>query len=360
MLKKNNFCILEMTQIITTIGPASNTPEKIRSLVDAGADFFRLNFSHGSHAWHKETITMLRKTSPSTPIILDTKGPEMRTVDIPSNCMKISVEKNEILTLVLSENLVNISLNNKNSQKIFINHSGLGNDIEKGDIISIDSGLIETEVTGVSEDYMQISSRILYGGEITSRRHVNLVKKDVSLPTITKHDEEDIRFGLQNGVDILALSFLRCPLAVTKTRKLITEELGADKGRTIKIWGKIECQKGVDNIDILSEALDGMMVARGDLGVETPFEEVPYIQKKILATCKKQKIFSIVATEMMESMTHNPRPTRAEVSDVSLAVWQGANAVMLSGETANGEYPEKTVKIMNKIIKAAEKSKIVL
>ena len=181
------------------------------------------------------------------------------------------------------------------------------------------------------------------------------MKKDVSLPTITEHDDADIRFGLENGIDIIALSFLRCKTGVETVRRICEEELG-ENGKNIKIWGKIECQRGVDNLDSLANVLDGMMVARGDLGVETPFEEVPYLQKRIVSTCQKHKIFSIVATEMLESMIKNPRPTRAEVSDVSLAVWQGANAVMLSGETANGNYPEKTVATMAKIVKAAEKS----
>lgn len=347
-----------MTQIISTIGPATNTPEKIQKIVNAGVNFFRLNFSHGSHEWHKETIEILRKVSPETPIILDTKGPEMRTGDMPENFPEIVVEDNEILTLVLSpeEDLFSPERREKYTKKIFVNHKNLGKDVTKGDIISIDSGLIEVEVQEISGNFLEISTKVLHGGKITSRRHVNLVKKDVSLPTITEHDKEDIRFGLQKGVDILALSFLRCPTGVDTVRQICREE----KREGVKVWGKIESQKGVDNIDSLAKVLDGMMVARGDLGVETPLEEVPYVQKKIVESCQDNKIFSIVATEMLESMTHNPRPTRAEVTDVSLAVWQGANAVMLSGETANGEYPEKTVQVMAKIIKAAEKSGVVM
>jgi len=347
-----------MTQIIATIGPVTNTAEKITALVDAGVNFFRLNFSHGSHEWHKQTIEMLRKVSPKTPIILDTKGPEMRTGDMPKDFPEISLEDNEIFTIVLSQELVNFS-KRKNQKKIFVNHPGLGRDIEKGDIISIDSGLIEVEVMEISENFLEISTRVLHGGKITSRRHVNLVKKDVSLPTITPQDEDDIRFGLQNGIDIIALSFLRCETGVEKVRQICRSEQG-EKQKNVKIWGKIECQRGVDNIDSLANVLDGMMVARGDLGVETPLEKVPYIQKKIVSICQKKEVFSIVATEMLESMIHNPRPTRAEVTDVSLAVWQGANAVMLSGETANGKYPEKTVQVMSKIVESSEKSGVVM
>ncbi len=343
-----------MTQIITTIGPASSSEKKISELVYAGANFFRLNFSHGSHQWHKNMIQKLRKISPKTPIILDTKGPEMRTGDMPEFIPQLVIKTGETLTLVLD-----FKLQDPQENKIFVNHKGLSNDVEKGDIISIDSGLIEVEVKTIDIIAKQIETTVLHGGIITSRRHVNLVKKDVSLSTITSSDEEDIKFGIQNGVDIIALSFLRCPTGVETVKKIIKDEYNKFPKlfqKNIQIWGKIECQRGVDNLELISKVVDGLMVARGDLGVETPLEEVPYIQRKIIEVMKKEKKFSIVATEMMESMTYNPRPTRAEVSDVALAVWEGADAVMLSGETANGKYPVETVSIMKKILISANKN----
>lgn len=339
------------TKIIATLGPSSNTPRVIKELKDAGVEYFRLNFSHGNHEWHKKTIATIKKVSPNTPIILDTKGPEMRTGDMPEHFPEVIVATNDILLLTGEKNLQNPEKN-----ILFVNHPNLVNDVNSGDILSIDSGLIETRVESISADKQYITTKILHGGKISSRRHVNLVQKDVSLPTITSHDEEDIRFGLQNGIDIIALSFLRCKTGVETVKNIITEELG-DKN-TIKIWGKIESKEGVKNSSEIAQIADGLMVARGDLGVETPLEEVPYRQREILAAAQKHSITGIVATEMLESMTKNLRPTRAEVSDVALAVWEGANAVMLSGETANGKYPVETVQIMKKIIRAAENSGI--
>jgi pyruvate kinase len=349
--KYKNFIQKTMTQIIATIGPATESEEKIAKLVDEGVGFFRLNFSHGSHEWHKNTIKKLRKISPSTPLILDTKGPEMRTGQMPENFPVLTIFSGENLYLVLEEDE-----QDPENKKIFVNHPGLSRDVAKGDIISIDSGLIEVEVESVENPV--ITTRVLHGGEITSGRHVNLVKKDVSLPTITKNDEKDIRFGVQNGVDIIALSFLRNAKAVEKVRDIIVDEqknLLAKERKPIQIWGKIESEKGVKNLEEIADSVDGLMVARGDLGVEMPLEEVPYIQKKILRTMKKRQKFSIVATEMMESMITHPRPTRAEVADVALAAWEGASAVMLSGETANGKYPAETVHFMKKVLDAAER-----
>lgn len=339
-----------MTHIIATIGPATQTKEKVSELIAGGVNFFRLNFSHGDYAWHKKMITLLREVSPDTPIVLDTKGPEMRLGDMP----EIFVPTGSTFDMVIDKKKA--KYDDPENFALFVNYKGLPADVEKGDIISLDSGLIEVQVKSVASDAQKISVYVISGGKLTSHRHVNLVKKDISLPTITEQDEKDIRFGLQNGVDIIALSFLRDGEGVKTVRKICEEEFRHE----VKIWGKIESQKGVDNIESLGDVLDGMMVARGDLGVETPIEEVPYRQRDILAVCKKKEIFSIVATEMLESMIVHPRPTRAEVSDVALAVWEGANAVMLSGETASGLYPIESVKMMNKVVVRAEKSGVVV
>lgn len=331
-----------MTQIITTIGPASLSKTVLKGLIEAGADYFRLNFSHGEHPWHKNTIKILREIDKNIPIILDTKGPEMRTGDVDT---PIVFKKDNWLTLVTQEEDAN-----PHKRKIFVNHPGLPNDVVVGDILSIDSGLVEVEVLEVQKN--SVITKALNGGKISSRRHVNLVGKDVSLPTLTDHDILDIAFGLQNGIDIIALSFIRSAHGI-----LMARDLCQKAGRPeVKIFAKIESQPGLDNLEEIAQEADGLMVARGDLGVETPYELLPYRQKEIIAMGKKHNIPVIVATEMLESMIHHPRPTRAEVSDVSLAVWEGAEMVMLSGETAAGQYPVQCVQVMQKVISAAEEN----
>ncbi len=335
-----------MTQIIVTLGPATSSLQRIKELVNVGVGCFRLNFSHGEYDWHKKMIENIRSIDSSIPIMLDTKGPEMRTGDFDG---KMTLKKDEWLTLTVIKEDQDI-----NKNKLFVNHSNLINDVVVGDFISLDSGLIELEVLEIQKT--QIITRLLHSGEITSRRHVNLIQKDVSLPTLTDRDIQDIAFGLQNGVDIIALSFIRSAHGIEMTKDLIKKS-GA---KNVKIFGKIESQLGIDNLDEIAKNADGLMVARGDLGVETPLEEVPEKQKKILNAGKKNNIPVIVATEMLESMIEHPRPTRAEVSDIALAVWQNADFVMLSGETAAGKYPIIAVKTMKKVIDSAQKNKSLL
>lgn len=328
-----------MTNIIATIGPASSTAEQIQSLYDAGAKIFRLNFSHGDHSWHKKIIQTIKKVAPSSQIMLDTKGPEMRTGDLEKD---LSLKKNELLTLVIQESDQDPTLN-----KIFVNHPGIINDVSPGDKLSLDSGLIELEVQEVFPT--KVITKILHSGQIQSRRHLNLVEKDVSLPTLTNQDIADIEFGLQQNIDIIALSFTRKSDGILSTKELIKKNGKAE----VKIFAKIESKAGIDNLEDIATHADGLMVARGDLGVETPLELVPHKQKHIINIAKEKNIPVIVATEMLDSMTQKPRPTRAEVSDTMLAVWQGADYVMLSAETAAGKYPLQTVLTMKKIIESA-------
>lgn len=329
-----------MTRIIATLGLASNSAECITKLMHAGVDIFRLNFSHGDHDWHKKTIQLIKTHAPQTKILLDTKGPEMRTGILKH---PITIHKGDLFTLVFSE-----SEQNPETKSVFVNHPNLPNDIEVGDMLSLDSGLIDLQVCSVQKD--QVETTALHSGKIHSKRHLNLIGKDVSLPTLTQHDKSDIQFGIENGVDIIALSFLRKSKGIIQTREILTQYGKPD----IQVYAKIESQAGIDNLEDIAHHADGLMVARGDLGVETPLEFVPYKQKQIIETAHSFGIPVIVATEMLHSMIQNPRPTRAEVSDVMLAVWQGATYVMLSGESASGKYPVESVQIMKKIIDAGK------
>lgn len=327
-----------MTKIIATIGPSSRTPEVMIALEKAGVSIFRLNFSHGDFAWHKESIDLIRAHCPNTKIMLDTDGPSIRTGDLT---LPIALKAGDTLTLVTDE-----TLSNPIENKIFVNHAGLIHDVQVGDKIALDSAMITLEVLSIEEK--SITTKIYNDGVITSRRHVNLIQKDVSLPNLTPKDHADIAFGVQEKIDIIALSFVRNKETVEEAKTMLAS-LGSPH---IPIYSKIETQSGLDNLDAIAIVSDGIMVARGDLGVETPLENLPTQQKKIIKTSKKYGIPVIVATEMLESMIKNPRPTRAEVSDIALAVWEGADYVMLSGETAAGKYPLIAVQTMKKIVDA--------
>ncbi len=351
-----------MTKIIATLGLVSDTTEKITALANAGVTIFRLNFSHGSHAWHKKCIETIRSVQPNAIIMLDTKGPEMRTgdiVDTEGNPSFFTLTKGEILELVSTREEQDVCIEKgdntaeKRNKKLFINHTDFANDVVKGDIIALNSGVQNLEVIEVNTEKKIITTQVLQSGKITSRRHVNLVGKDVSLSTTTEIDKHDILFGLEQGIDCIAMSFVRHAADIEYVQKICTEY--SDK--KIKIYAKIESQEAMKNIEEIAQIADGLMVARGDLGVETPFEFVPAKRKHILKIGKKYKSEVIIATEMLESMITKPRPTRAEVSDIAFAVWQEADYTMLSGETAAGEFPVESVQVMKKVIDAAEETK---
>jgi len=327
-----------MTRIIATIGPASKTPEIIKSLSLSGVSIFRLNFSHGDFAWHQESINIIRENCPNAKIMLDTDGPSIRTGDLDE---PMFLKKDEILTLVLKKEEEDPS-----KKKIFINHSGFYKDVQSSDKIALDSGMIILQVVDIIGT--SVVTKVLNSGTIGSRRHLNLIQKDVSLPNLTPKDYKDIEFGISAGIDIIALSFVRNKETVEEAKSFV-KKLGFPH---IPLYSKIETQSGIDNLEEIAIVSDGIMVARGDLGVETPLENLPTQQKKIIKIAKKYGIPVIVATEMLESMIKNPRPTRAEVSDIALAVWEGADYVMLSGETAAGAYPIESVKVMKKIVDA--------
>ncbi len=333
-----------MTGIVATVGPASESPKILEGLVSAGVTHFRLNFSHGNHAWHGNVIKNIRETTPLIPIVLDTKGPEMRTGDLSE---KIVLSANSWLTLTTKLENVNLA-----EQIIFVNHAGFHTDVSVGDEISINSGLIIVRVLEIHNT--EVVTQVIYPGTLESRQHVNLIGKNVSLPTLTASDREDIEFGLAEGIDIIALSFARDAECIAEVKE-ICKKAGKPN---VKIWAKIENITGYNNREKIAQIADGIMVARGDLGVETPFADLPGKQAELVLVCQKHGIFCVVATEMMESMIGNPRPTRAEITDVAIAVWQGASAVMLSAETGKGKYPVETIKIMRSILVSASESPV--
>lgn len=333
-----------MTKIIATIGPATQDPQMLQDLYKAGVNVFRLNFSHGDHSWHQKSIEMIKKHVPEAQIMLDTDGPSMRTGDLAE---PMNVQIGDTLSFVIKE-----SSQDPANGCLYVNHVGFVNDVKPGDLVAIDSAMIMVEVLSVETD--RVLTKVLNHGSISSRRHLNLIQKDVSLPNITDRDFADLRFGVQAGVDFVALSFVRNKETLDAYRAL-TAEMGRPE---LPVYSKIETQSGLDNLEDIVKLSDGIMVARGDLGVETPIDELPTRQVEIITMCKKYNKPVIVATEMLESMAKSPRPTRAEVSDVTLAVWEGADFVMLSGETAMGKYPLETVRIMKQITETAEKSGI--
>ncbi|HEX7063470.1 MAG TPA: pyruvate kinase [Bacillales bacterium] len=334
---------MQKTKIVCTIGPASETVEQLVQLIQSGMNVARLNFSHGDHEEHKARIRNIReateKTGKTVAILLDTKGPEIRTGKLE----KESIELVEGEELILSMNEVL-----GNEKKISISYSGLANDVHTGSFILLDDGLIELEVKEIRDE--EIVTRILNSGTLKSKKGVNVPNVSVDLPGITDKDASDIKFGIEQGIDFIAASFVRRASDVLDIREL----LEAYNAEDIDIIPKIENREGVDNIKEILDVSDGLMVARGDLGVEIPTEEVPLVQKELIQKCNACGKPVITATQMLDSMERNPRPTRAEASDVANAIFDGSDAVMLSGETAAGDYPVEAVATMRKIACKAE------
>ncbi|MGO2107636.1 MAG: pyruvate kinase [Staphylococcus equorum] len=336
---------MRKTKIVCTIGPASESEEMLEKLMKAGMNVARLNFSHGDHAEHKARIDSIRKVSKklgkTVAILLDTKGPEIRTHSMKNG--KIELEKD-------TEVIVSMTEVEGTPEKFSVTYDNLINDVEEGSYILLDDGLIELQVKSIDKDNGEVVCDVLNTGELSNKKGVNLPGVKVSLPGITDKDAEDINFGISEGVDFIAASFVRRPSDVLDIRKL----LEAQKNTTISIIPKIENQEGIDNIKGILEVSDGLMVARGDMGVEIPPESVPMVQKDLIRQCNKLGKPVITATQMLDSMQRNPRATRAEASDVANAIYDGTDAVMLSGETAAGLYPEEAVKTMRNIAVSAE------
>ena len=338
---------MRKTKIVCTIGPASESPETLEKLIEAGMNVARLNFSHGSHEEHEGRINTIRevaeKLGKPVGILLDTKGPEIRTHNMRNGELHLSV--GQVIDISMTEV--------EGTEKCFsITYDRLIEDVDQNSIILLDDGLIELRVLAKDMEKGLIHTIVENAGVLKNKKGVNVPGVSVQLPGITEKDAQDILFGIKQGVDFIAASFVRRASDVLEIRELLEQNGGSH----IQIIPKIENQEGVDNIDEIITVSDGLMVARGDLGVEIPAEEVPLVQKKLILKCNQVGKPVITATQMLDSMQRNPRPTRAEASDVANAIIDGTDAIMLSGETAAGLYPVESVQTMNKIALRTENS----
>ncbi len=335
---------MKKTKIICTMGPATDNPEVMRKLVQEGMDIARFNFSHGTHEEQKARMDMLKKIRDEErkpiAILLDTKGPEIRT-GVLKDGKKVMLTEGATFTLT-SEACEG------DETRVSITYGGLSNDVHAGSRILIDDGLIELKVMEKKEN--DLICTVVNGGELGERKGVNVPNVSVRLPAITEQDRDDIRFGVEQNIDFIAASFVRNAECIMEI-KAVLKECNAPQ---IPIIAKIENAEGLENIDEIIRCADGIMVARGDLGVEIPAEEVPYIQKVMIQKCNDNFKPVITATQMLDSMIRNPRPTRAEVTDVANAVYDGTDAVMLSGETAAGKYPVEALRMMVHIVESTE------
>ncbi|KAA8522083.1 hypothetical protein F0562_012603 [Nyssa sinensis] len=332
------------TKIVCTIGPSTSSREMIWKLAETGMNVARLNMSHGDHASHQKTIDLVKEYNAQfedkvVAIMLDTKGPEVRSGDVPQPILlKEGQEFNfTIKRGVSTENTVSV------------NYDDFINDVEVGDILLVDGGMMSLAVKSKTKDL--VKCEVIDGGELKSRRHLNVRGKSATLPSITDKDWEDIKFGVDNKVDFYAVSFVKDAKVVHELKDYL-KSCNAD----IHVIVKIESADSIPNLHSIISASDGAMVARGDLGAELPIEEVPLLQEDIIRRCHSMQKPVIVATNMLESMINHPTPTRAEVSDIAIAVREGADAIMLSGETAHGKYPLKAVKVMHNVALRTESS----
>lgn len=333
---------MRRTKIVCTIGPASEKHETLKAMIEAGMNVARLNFSHGSHEEHGKRIEAIRQVAKemgkTIAILLDTKGPEIRLGEFLEP--PVYLEAGQRFTLT-TESILG------NQQKVSVTYEDLPQDVKEGDRILVDDGLIELKVESVQG--ADVICLVQNGGKVSNRKGVNLPGIKVNLPAVTEKDIADIKFGIEQQVDFIAASFVRKAADVLAIRKIL-EEAGAK----IDIISKVESSESINNLEEIVLASDGIMVARGDLGVEIPAEEVPIIQKKLIASCNSVGKPVITATQMLDSMINNPRPTRAEASDVANAIFDGTDAIMLSGESANGKYPVESVITMERIAKRTE------
>ncbi|KAI3471185.1 hypothetical protein Pfo_027848 [Paulownia fortunei] len=325
------------TKIVCTIGPSTNTREMIWKLAEAGMNVARLNMSHGDHASHQKVIDLVKEYNAQAKdnviaIMLDTKGPEVRSGDLPQ---PIILNTGQEFTFTIRRGV-------GTADCVSVNYDDFVNDVEVGDMLLVDGGMMSLMVKSKTED--SVKCEVVDGGELKSRRHLNVRGKSATLPSITEKDWDDIKFGVDNKVDFYAVSFVK-DAAVVHELKNYLKDAGAD----IHVIVKIESADSIPNLHSIITASDGAMVARGDLGAELPIEEVPLLQEEIIRICRSMGKAVIVATNMLESMIVHPTPTRAEVSDIAIAVREGADAVMLSGETAHGKFPLKAVKVMHTV-----------
>jgi len=333
------------TKIICTIGPKTKEPAMLAQLMEAGMNVCRLNFSHGSYEYHGQCVQNIKNTMSASKrlvsIMLDTKGPEIRTGMLKDG-QEVLLKKGATVVLTTDYTLLG------DENKIAISYAKLPQSVIHGSLVMIEDGLMCLFVEQVL-NAQEVRCTVINGGSLGEKKNVNLPGVDVDLPVITEKDIEDLKFGVEQGVDFIAASFVRSAEAVYRIREVLGE-----KGKKIRIISKIESQQGLDNFDEILNASDGIMVARGDLGVQIPLEQVALAQKMMIKKCNLAGKIVVTATQMLESMVKNPSPTRAEASDVANAVFDGTDCVMLSGETAKGDYPIEAVKIMSEICLEAE------
>ena len=336
---------MRKTKIICTLGPASEDPRILRSLLENGANVIRLNFSHGNHEEHGRRIALIKELREAldlpVAILLDTKGPEIRIGKFKEGRIQLTEGQKFILTTEDIEG---------DDTRVSVLFKDITKDVHKGATILLDDGLVELLVEDVTEE--EVHCKVINGGILGSSKGVNIPGISTSLPAITPKDIEDIKFGIEQGVDYIAASFVRKPSDVLAIKEVLEE----NKGHDIKVIAKIENQEGLENIDDIIKVSDGIMIARGDLGVEIPTEDVPVVQKSIIKKCLEVSKPVIIATQMLDSMIRNPRPTRAETSDVANAIYDGTDAIMLSGETAIGKYPVEALRTMARIAERVENS----
>ena len=334
---------MRKTKIICTIGPASQSPEMIREMILGGMNVCRCNFSHGSYEEQKTKMMNVVRISEEMGIpvatLIDTKGPEIRLRTFENE--KIMLEEGQTFTLTTRDI-------QGNQEIVSVTYENIVNDVVVGGSVLIDDGLIELKVEEITDT--DLVCRVVNGGPVSDKKGVNLPGAELSMPFISEQDRKDINFGIDCGFDFIAASFVRCKEDVLEVRKLLDA-----KKSPMKVIAKIENMQGIKNLDEILDVADGIMVARGDMGVEVPMEDVPVIQKELIRKANAKGKQVITATQMLESMTKNPRPTRAETTDVANAIYDGTTAIMLSGESANGKYPVETVKTMSRIAERAEK-----
>ena len=338
---------IKMTKVVCTIGPKSEKPEVLKQLVLNGMNVMRLNFSHGDFAEHGARIKTIREISKETgkhvAILLDTKGPEIRTGSFRDGDVKYELTEGDKMIVTTDYSYLG------DNKKISVSYKDMTNDLKKGDTILLDDGLIGLLVDEIKGE--EIFCTIKNSGTLGQKKGVNLPGVSVTLPALAQKDIEDLKFACREGLDYIAASFIRKASDVAAVRAVLDE----NGGENIKIISKIENQEGIDNFDEILELSDGIMVARGDLGVEIPVEQVPFMQKMMIRKCNEAGKPVITATQMLDSMQKNPRPTRAEAGDVANAILDGTDAVMLSGESANGKYPIETVRTMATISSVTDK-----
>ncbi|MFN3409412.1 MAG: pyruvate kinase [Limisphaerales bacterium] len=335
---------MRRTKIIATLGPATESPEMIRQLVAGGLDIARLNMSHAPHDWVRRIVPEIRAAAREqgrfVGILLDTQGPAIRTGDLPT---KLDLRPGQKFTFTVC------GQTSEEEHSVDVNYENFINDISVGDIVLVDNGTIHMRV--LSKAGNKVECEVLTPGQLGSRRHINLPGVKVSLPALTAKDLADIAVGLEVGVDFIALSFTREAKDILQLRAVI-----GNAPRAPQIIAKIEDQEAVKNLDAIVAEADGIMIARGDLGIECPYEELPIIQRRIVKTCMRVGRPFIIATHMLESMIENPHPTRAEVTDVANAVYEQADAIMLSGETTVGKHPLKCLEVLGRIAERIERS----